>query len=83
MPLDKALRCKLDSPIADLKNYAGRWGGAITAALFLKEFIREGTAWAHLDVAGPAWDEAAGLPTGFGTATLVEWVTGLAAGTAT
>jgi leucyl aminopeptidase len=53
---------------------AGRWGGAITAALFLQAFVARGTSWAHLDVAGPAWDDAAGLPTGFGAATLAEWV---------
>ncbi|KAF8062036.1 LAP1 [Scenedesmus sp. PABB004] len=80
LPLDEGLRKKIESPIADLKNYAGRWGGAITAALFLQEFITEGTAWAHLDVAGPAWDDAACLPTGFGAATLTELVMGLAEG---
>ncbi|KAI8465780.1 MAG: peptidase M17, leucyl aminopeptidase [Monoraphidium minutum] len=74
LPLNEGLRSKLESPIADLKNYAGRWGGAITAALFLKEFVREGTRWAHLDVAGPAWDDAASLPTGYGAAVLAEWL---------
>lgn len=62
-----------------MSSRAGRWGGAITAALFLQEFIEEGTQWAHLDVAGPAWDDAACLPTGFGAATLAQWVDGLAA----
>lgn len=62
---------------------AGRWGGAITAALFLQEFINEGTQWAHLDVAGPAWNEAASLPTGFGAATLAHWVDSLAEQVAT
>lgn len=57
---------------------AGRWGGAITAALFLQEFISEGTQWAHLDVAGPAWNEAANVPTGFGAATLAQWVDSVA-----
>lgn len=42
-------------------------------SLFLAKFYREGTAWAHLDIAGPAWDDAAGGATGFGVATLVEW----------
>jgi leucyl aminopeptidase len=78
LPLNPDLKCKLESPIADLKNYAGRWGGAITAALFLQEFINEGTQWAHLDVAGPAWNDAASLPTGFGAATLAYWVDSLA-----
>eukprot|EP00882_Tetradesmus_deserticola_P025810 GHRQ01028379.1.p1 GENE.GHRQ01028379.1~~GHRQ01028379.1.p1 ORF type:complete len:186 (+),score=91.51 GHRQ01028379.1:794-1351(+) len=76
LPLNNGLAKKLDSPIADLKNYAGRWGGAITAALFLHEFVSAGAAWAHLDVAGPAWDDDAGLPTGFGAATLTEWLLG-------
>jgi hypothetical protein len=40
---------------------AGRWGGAITAALFLQESVLPRTAWAHLDVAGPAWDDDAGV----------------------
>eukprot|EP00775_Hariotina_reticulata_P004117 gene4117-4363_t len=65
LPLNKCLKKQLESPIADMKNYAGRWGGAITAALFLQEFISEGRQWGHLDVAGPAWDDAASLPTGF------------------
>lgn len=77
LPLNDDLRCKLDSPIADLKNYAGRPGGAITAALFLQAFVQDTTRWAHLDVAGPAWDDAAGGGTGFGAATLAGWVCGL------
>jgi leucyl aminopeptidase len=53
---------------------AGRPGGAITAALFLAEFISPGTTWAHIDMAGPAWDPAAGLGTGYGAATLGNWL---------
>ena len=46
----------LDSDVADLKNIAqGRYGGALTAGLFLQEFVGEGIPWAHLDIAGPAW----------------------------
>jgi leucyl aminopeptidase len=41
---------------ADMKNSGGRWGGAISAALFLKEFVHC-PAWAHLDIAGTAWAE--------------------------
>jgi leucyl aminopeptidase len=41
--------------------------------LFLKEFIKEGVEWAHLDIAGPVWDEKAALPTGFGAAILAQW----------
>jgi leucyl aminopeptidase len=62
---------------------AGRGGGAITAALFLQEFIEEGTQWVHLDVAGPAWNDAACLPTGFGAATLAQWIDSLAQQVAT
>lgn len=51
----------------------GRAGGSITAALFLKEFVKEGVEWAHLDIAGPVWDEKAGLPTGYGATTLAAW----------
>lgn len=53
MPLDTRLRGDLDSPVADLKNVGDRYGGSITAALFLKEFVGE-TPWAHLDIAGTA-----------------------------
>jgi len=54
MPLERSYRRSLDSPVADLKNIGNdRWGGAITAALFLAEFVGE-RPWAHLDVAGPA-----------------------------
>jgi leucyl aminopeptidase len=48
----------LDSPIADLKNTGDRYGGAITAALFLEEFV-EKKPWAHLDIAGTAWNSGA------------------------
>jgi leucyl aminopeptidase len=64
--------------LCDISALAGRYGGAITAALFLQEFISEGTQWCHLDVAGPAWNDAACLPTGFGAATLAQWVDSLA-----
>jgi leucyl aminopeptidase len=48
----------LKSAFADLPNVGGRWGGSITAAMFLKEFA-EDTPWVHLDIAGTAWiDEA-------------------------
>ena len=80
MPLDEKLRDKLKSPVADMRNTGDRWGGAITAALFLKEWVGE-TNWVHLDIAGPAFTETA-LPlgpkggTGAGVATLVKHVTG-------
>jgi leucyl aminopeptidase len=52
LPLDKRYRKQIDSDIADLNNLGGEQPGAITAALFLAEFVGE-TPWAHLDIAGP------------------------------
>ena len=54
MPLEDDYKDYLKSPFADLPNVGGRWGGAITAAIFLKEFA-EDTPWVHLDIAGTAW----------------------------
>lgn len=80
MPLEEKYFEGLKSPIADMKNTGPRAGGSITAALFLKQFIKE-TPWAHLDVAGPVWaDKENGVnnsgATGFGVRTLVNWVIG-------
>ncbi len=80
MPLQSSYKDGLKSPVADLKNTGPRPGGAITAALFLQDFIRPGLAWAHLDIAGTVWsDKGRGLDpagaTGFGVRTLVHWVT--------
>lgn len=55
MPLDDAYAEQLKSNFADLPNIGGREGGSITAACFLQRFIKEGQAWAHLDIAGTAW----------------------------
>ncbi|MFO0747042.1 MAG: leucyl aminopeptidase [Myxococcota bacterium] len=78
LPLSKKLKGMLKSPIADLKNIGERWGGAITGALFLQEFVGKIT-WAHLDIAGPASSDKPepGVPkggTGFGVLTLLELV---------
>lgn len=54
MPLDDEYASQLKSNFADLQNIGGREGGSITAACFLKHFIKEGQAWAHLDIAGTA-----------------------------
>ena len=56
MPLDDAYQSQLDSPIADMQNIGGRPAGTVTAACFLKRFIKDGQAWAHLDIAGTAWN---------------------------
>lgn len=80
MPMEEKYFEGLKSPIADMKNTGPRAGGSITAALFLKQFIKE-TPWAHLDVAGPVWaDKESGVnnsgATGFPVRTLVNWVLG-------
>jgi leucyl aminopeptidase len=82
MPLENKYAEGIKSPIADLKNVGPRAGGSITAALFLKEFVKE-TPWAHLDIAGPVWaDKTSGInnagATGFPVRTLVNWILSLA-----
>ena len=58
LPFPEELRAALDGQVADLRNMgAGRWGGALTAGVFLQEFVGE-TPWAHLDIAGPAFADA-------------------------
>jgi len=80
MPLPYELKATIASKVADVRNIAtGRWAGAITAALFLREFVDE-TPWAHLDIAGPAWAERPLVPynemggTGFGVRVLAEFL---------
>jgi leucyl aminopeptidase len=57
LPLYTEYREHIKSDIADIKNTGIRYGGAITAALFLREFVRDGLHWAHLDIAGPAFSD--------------------------
>jgi len=76
MPLDDDYRDYLKTAFADIANVGGRWGGAVTAAMFLKEFA-EDTPWVHLDIAGTAWlDDSkpflAKGPTGLPVRTLVR-----------
>jgi leucyl aminopeptidase len=64
MPLPDHLRSELDSKLADIANVAShRWGGMLIAGVFLSEFVADGTPWAHLDVAGPAYNT--GSPWGY------------------
>ncbi len=56
LPMFADYRRLIDSPVADVKNIGERYGGAITAAWFLAEFVDD-TPWVHLDIAGPAWSE--------------------------
>ena len=78
LPLDEEYKEQIRSSIADIMNTGGRWGGAVTAAMFLKEFAEE-TPWIHLDIAGTAWmdDNKAWIakgPSGIAVRSLVEFV---------
>ena len=57
MPLDDEYKEQIKSPVADIQNTGGRAAGSVTAALFLAHFIKDGQAWAHLDIAGTAWKD--------------------------
>ena len=79
MPMEDKYFEGLKSGIADMKNTGPRAGGSITAALFLKQFVKDTVDWAHLDIAGTVWaDKENGYnspgATGFGVRTLVHWV---------
>jgi len=86
MPLPPELRSSMDSAIADIANMGDKYGGMLVAGLFLKEFVPEGTPWAHLDIAGPAWNEKTAHDytpkggTGHAVRTLVRVAEDLAAG---
>ena len=76
MPLDDEYRDQLKTVYADIQNIGGRWGGACSAAMFIKEFVDD-TPWVHIDVAGTAWlDDAkphlAKGPTGIPLGTMVN-----------
>lgn len=71
MPLTESLKEGLRSDVAHLRNLGDRYGGAITAALFLSEFVQD-TPWAHLDIAGPASSKKEKGATGVGVATLLD-----------
>ncbi|HKR76148.1 MAG TPA: leucyl aminopeptidase [Rhodanobacter sp.] len=74
MPLWDDYQVQLDSGFADVANIGGKSAGAITAACFLSRFT-EGQRWAHLDIAGTAWDEGRkGLATGRPVALLAQWL---------
>lgn len=78
LPLNKDYAKQIDSKIADIKNAGGRDGGTITAAAYLEKFVGK-TAWAHLDIAGTAWDFTEKTyipkgPSGIGVRTLLELI---------
>jgi leucyl aminopeptidase len=73
MPMEKSYNKQLESKIADIQNIGARWGGAITAALFLQNFVSKKKPFAHIDIAGPVWDDASGA-TGHGAKLVTEWI---------
>ncbi|HUR54958.1 MAG TPA: leucyl aminopeptidase, partial [Gemmataceae bacterium] len=81
LPMDSHYDEMIRSKVADIRNTGGgRWGGAITAAKFLEQFVGR-VPWAHLDIAGPAWldSENASLDSG-GTGSMVRAIVELASG---
>ena len=87
MPLPEELRKGLDSPVADIANADNaRLGGMLSGGLFLKDFVADGLPWAHIDMAGPAFNSGAPFGytpkggTGMATRTLVLVAEALAAG---
>ncbi|MEL4504201.1 leucyl aminopeptidase [Luteococcus sp. H138] len=83
LPIPEHLRKGLESKVADVKSSGGRLGGALTAAAFLQHFVGQDTAWAHLDIAGPAFNDDNAYDyvpvggTGHAVRTLVELARGL------
>src|SRR5262249_8321236 len=78
LPLPERLGGQLKSDVADMKNTGGRWGGALTAGLFLKGFVGD-VPWVHIDLAGPSSPDKEQGPvtkggTGFAVATIFEYL---------
>ena len=79
LPLEKRYRKLIDSRVADVQNIGGKYGGTLTAGLFLQEFVGE-IPWAHIDIAGPAYAERPLNAytrlggTGFGVRTILEMI---------
>lgn len=86
LPLPTRLAKQLKSDVADMRNTGERWGGALTAGLFLKEFV-DSTPWVHVDIAGPAtadkeWGVYGKGATGFGVSSIVQYLRGVASSAA-
>jgi leucyl aminopeptidase len=73
MPMEKSYNVQLESKVADISNLGGKYGGSITAALFLQNFVNKKKPFAHIDIAGPVWDDTLGA-TGYGAKLVSEWV---------
>ncbi len=88
MPLPPELRASMESPVADIANMGDKFGGMLVAGLFLKDFVKDGQRWAHVDIAGPSWNAGAEHDytpkggTGHAVRTLVRLAEELASGTA-
>jgi leucyl aminopeptidase len=86
LPLPEEMRELLDSTVADIKNVGDRWGGAMQAATFLHEFVTDDVRWAHVDIAGPAFNTGGAYGrtprggTGVAVPTLVRLAEAMAAG---
>ena len=79
LPLPGEYRSQFESSVADMKNIGNGQAGALVAGLILSEFVADGLAWAHLDIAGPAFTDSEDAEltkggTGFGVRLLVELV---------
>lgn len=79
LPMYEEFFDSLKSDVADMKNTGSRWGGASTAGIFLQKFVKEGVAWAHLDIAGVAFlekpqKELSKGATGAGVRTLLNYI---------
>ena len=74
LPLWDDYQSQLESGFADMANIGGKWAGAITAGCFLARFT-ESQRWAHLDIAGTAWDDGRkGMATGRPVGLLSQWL---------
>jgi leucyl aminopeptidase len=86
MPLPVELRPSLDSSVADIANIGDRYGGMLTAGLFLKDWVPDDIRWAHIDIAGPAFNQGEAWSytpkggTGFAVRTFVQLIEDVAAG---
>lgn len=76
MPLRKSYSERMSGKISDLKNaHQGySYGGSITAALFLQNFVSPKTSWIHLDIAGSGWNFTDNAATGWGVASLIQFI---------
>lgn len=73
MPMEESYAEEIKSKLADLKNIGGRFGGAITAALFLQNFVDQ-AKFSHVDMAGSVWDYKSSQASGYGARLVTAWV---------